>query len=121
MILITWNVRGLNNPTKQREVRSLIKRHSVVLACLIETRVKEDKAVHIKNNIAPGWGFLNNYEKHYLGKLWSCCDEAVLTLKVIDKCKQAIYCEIRVVNEQLCWFHSFIYGPTNGVERKILW
>lgn len=48
MNLIVWNVRGLNDPSKQREVRSLIKRKRAVLVCLIETRVKLGKSEMIK-------------------------------------------------------------------------
>ena len=46
--LLIWNVRGLNHPSKQREVKNMIKLHKIGLVCLIETRVKETKADLIK-------------------------------------------------------------------------
>lgn len=72
MNIITWNVRGLNRPSKQREVKSMIKLHKIGLVCLIETRVKEEKADLIRDSIVPCWGYVFNYEKHNLGRIWIC-------------------------------------------------
>jgi hypothetical protein len=44
MNILIWNVRGLNHPSKQREVKSMIRKNKIGLICLIETRVKEAKA-----------------------------------------------------------------------------
>jgi exonuclease III len=66
MNILIWNMRGLNDPSKQREVKSMVKRHFIGLLCLIETKVKERKADHIRNTIVLDWGFIFNYEKHLL-------------------------------------------------------
>jgi exonuclease III len=72
MNFLIWNVRGLNHPSKQREVKSLINIHKIGLICLIETRVKENKAEKIRDAIASDWDFVFNYEKHFLGRIWVC-------------------------------------------------
>jgi hypothetical protein len=41
MYFACWNIRGLNDPLKQGEVRKLISEHHVSLCGLVETRVKE--------------------------------------------------------------------------------
>jgi exonuclease III len=51
MNFMIWNVRGLNHPSKQQEVRSMIKLHRIGLICLVETRVKENKAESIRSAI----------------------------------------------------------------------
>ena len=38
-----WNVRGFNDPIKQKDILGRIKRLKYNLVCLIETRVKENK------------------------------------------------------------------------------
>jgi exonuclease III len=48
MNFLIWNVRGLNHPSKQKEVKSMIKVHNIGLICLIETRVKFHKADEIR-------------------------------------------------------------------------
>ena len=38
-----WNVRGLNDPLKQKDIVGRLRRLQCNLVCLIETRVKESK------------------------------------------------------------------------------
>jgi hypothetical protein len=47
-------VRGLNHPSKQKEVKSMISLHKIGLICLIETRVKINKADKIRTCFVPG-------------------------------------------------------------------
>jgi hypothetical protein len=51
MNFLIWNERGLNHPSKQQEVRSMIKIHKIGLICLIETRVKLHNANKIRSCI----------------------------------------------------------------------
>jgi exonuclease III len=51
MNLLIWNVSGLNHPSKQKEAKSMIQRHKISLICLIETRVKENKANKVRSCI----------------------------------------------------------------------
>jgi hypothetical protein len=44
----------------------------VGIVCIIETRVNEENALKIHDNIVPGWGFIHNYLSHYLGRIWVC-------------------------------------------------
>jgi hypothetical protein len=55
-------VRGLNHPSKQIEVRRIVKEKKIKLVCLIETRVKDHKAGAIVASLFPDWGFCFNYE-----------------------------------------------------------
>jgi exonuclease III len=47
MKMLMWNIRGLNDILKQGEVRRYIRRIKVSLLCLVEIRVKRDKAEKI--------------------------------------------------------------------------
>lgn len=64
-----WNTRGLNDPLKQVEVRKLINSSSLKFCGLVETRVKASYKERIRNNIMPGWSFLDNYNNHELGRI----------------------------------------------------
>jgi exonuclease III len=72
MNFLIWNIRGLNHPSKQKEVRDMIKLHKIGLICLIETRVKENKANRIRNSIVSDWDYIFNYDNHFLGRIWIC-------------------------------------------------
>lgn len=42
MFIASWNIRGLNDPSKFMEVRRLIKDNNVVVIALFEIRVKKN-------------------------------------------------------------------------------
>lgn len=121
MKIITRNIRGLNDLSKQREIRSLVKRFHIQLLCIVETRVKREKSMKIQGDILPGWGFVSNYEYHQNGRIWICWDPKVLKVDIISKSMQEISCKNEAVNENMVWFHSFVYGANKGVERRNLW
>jgi len=50
-----WNIRGLNDPMKQNEVRKLILEHKLSFVALIETKIKEVNKDRVLRAIAPGW------------------------------------------------------------------
>ena len=49
MNIIVWNVRGLNDPLKQKRVIGRIKYIKANIVCFLETRVKENKCQQIVN------------------------------------------------------------------------
>ena len=53
MNCLIWNVRGLNHPSKQQEVRRMIKLHKIGIMCLIETGAKVHKADKVRACIVP--------------------------------------------------------------------
>jgi hypothetical protein len=65
MNFLIWNVRVLNHPSKQKEVKSMIKVHNIGLICLIETMVKSHKADEIRTCIVPDWDYAYNYDQHF--------------------------------------------------------
>jgi hypothetical protein len=114
-------VRGLNLPSKQQEVRRLVQEKKVHLVCLIETRVKEAKAVDIVSALFPSWQYSFNYDKHYLGRVWVCWDSSIFDISVMEKTDQSISCCIHSIKEKLDWFHTFVYGANKSIERRPLW
>lgn len=85
MKIITRNIRGLNDLSKQRDIRSTIKRLNVKIFCILETRVQRVKAEKIHGAILPGWGWISNYDYHHLGRIWVCWDQALLKVDIISK------------------------------------
>ena len=39
--IISWNVRGVNDPDKRRVIKSFLRSNSVDLVCLQETKVQQ--------------------------------------------------------------------------------
>lgn len=69
MIVSSWNVRGLNKSSRQLEVGKFLKDNKVVLAGIIETRVKLPKAEKIRS-LGYSWTFSDNYTMAENGRIW---------------------------------------------------
>lgn len=70
MVGFFWDIRGFSKSTKQEVVRNWLRDHSILFGCLIETRVKENKAAKIVAEVFKYWSFMANYEYNRLGRLW---------------------------------------------------
>ena len=70
MNFIVWNVRGLNDPLKQKDIVGRIRSLKVQMVCLLETRVKENKSQSIIDRHFKGWKWIHNYREAYNGRIW---------------------------------------------------
>jgi len=58
--IASWNVRGLNWPNKQEDVKLFLHLRKVGMVGLLETKIKSQKVDQITANIFPGWEWVNN-------------------------------------------------------------
>lgn len=54
MNVLVWNIRGINKPLKQKEVKKMVARLKVSIICLVETRVQKANIIKIRDNMLPG-------------------------------------------------------------------
>ena len=113
-----WNVRGLNDPLKQKDIVGRLKRLKCNLVCLIETRVKESKCQTIVDKVFPGWGQLQNYSSAVNGRIWILWSSLV-QVREINTMEQCITCLVSIQAKQF-WL-SVVYGLNRGIERRRLW
>lgn len=66
-MIVSWNVRGINNSGKCIEIISCLNCMKFVLVILVETRVKPLKVQNIRNKTGHGWKFVANYSHHNNG------------------------------------------------------
>ncbi|XP_062103113.1 uncharacterized protein LOC133814132 [Humulus lupulus] len=57
---MAWNIRGLNNPKKQVEIKQLIWNMKIGVVGLLETRVKTQKLGEVYIRMFSGWCFSSN-------------------------------------------------------------
>ena len=60
MIIHSWNIRGLNNPLKQHEVVSLMKKHKMDVCGLLETKLSSSKVSSMQQFQLKNWKVLSN-------------------------------------------------------------
>lgn len=61
MILLTWNIRGLNDPNKVVEINQLIRNHKIAVIGILETKVKVHKTGAIQKKFGSHWCWQGNY------------------------------------------------------------
>ena len=60
--IASWNIRGLNWPNKQEEVKLFMHTNKIGLLGLLETKVKDQKVDMIANIIFPGRRRTHNFD-----------------------------------------------------------
>ncbi|XP_048496207.1 uncharacterized protein LOC125495509 [Beta vulgaris subsp. vulgaris] len=118
--ILSWNVRGLNNKTKQIEVRNFISSHNVKLFGLLETRVKAPNLGSVYNNVCSGWCFSHNLSCHKNGRILIGWCPNSFTVDILQVNSQYIHCKIRT-KEGMEFKCTFVYGFNDAHSREILW
>ena len=75
MTILVWNVRGFNDPLKQKGMVARIRSFKFQLVCLLETRVKEYNSQSIIKRYFQGWQWIHNYPDAYNGRIWVLWNE----------------------------------------------
>ena len=121
MILASWNVRGVNEPHKQKEVRLLIRRSILSLLGLNETRTQSSKHQNIIHSICPSWRYFTNYCSHPYGCIWVMWDPSVLDVLILASSDQVIHVQVLDLQNQTNMMVSFLYGHNDYIPRRELW
>lgn len=118
MNIVAWNVRGINDPLKQKRVVDRVKFIKANFVCMLETRVKENKCQAIFDRHFKGWRMFNNYSYATNGRIWFLWS-GQMQVDMIACTDQCITCTISTTLEEFAL--SAIYGSNEGVERRRLW
>ena len=70
MIFILWNIRGMNDPFKIKEIKNFLTKNKVVVCVLLETRVRENNANKFQKKIGKDWMWVCNYSHSPRGRIW---------------------------------------------------
>ena len=98
----SWNIRGLNDPLKQREVSSFVKSQALEFICLVETWVRAPNRDRIFSSVFPGWKLFHNYEHALLGRIWICGNPEKVNIDIIHSMDQDIFHPILFACKSCC-------------------
>ncbi|KAM3237405.1 hypothetical protein P3L10_012434 [Capsicum annuum] len=102
--LLSWNVRGLNAPNKQKEVQLLCNEENMCLIGLLETKIKREKIDSLAVNMFACWSYVTNLEEHYNGRICLTWRPDYYRVSTISKNAQQITCEDRIGGAPVVWF-----------------
>ena len=116
-----WNIRGLNEPLKQKDVRSLVESHALDFVCVLGTRVRAHSKNRIFNSLFPGWKLFHNYDHAMLSRIWVCGNPEKVSIDVIHSMDQAMLCHVTALKGNYSFWCSAVYASNNYIDRRVLW
>ncbi|GAV83884.1 Exo_endo_phos domain-containing protein, partial [Cephalotus follicularis] len=116
-----WNVRGLNDPSKQSEIRAFISSNSISLLGILESRVRVHNLDIVARNINKSWSFVSNCSVSMSGRIVVMWDSSLLHFDPVYVNEQAIHRQVTLVNNINFFFVSFVYGMCDRKARLSLW
>ncbi|XP_048494360.1 uncharacterized protein LOC125494691 [Beta vulgaris subsp. vulgaris] len=119
MSCITWNVRGMNDPFKIKEIKSFLYNHKVAVCALLETRVREQNANKVQGKFGKDWKWLNNYSHSARGRIWIGWRPAWVNVTLTHTQEQMMVCDIQDQSYKIKMVA--VYGLHTIADRKSLW
>ena len=121
MNLASWNVRGLNKASHQREVTNFITSNSISFMGLLETKVKWDKSQKISQKINNKWSWEFNYDHHSNGRIWVGWDPSIWKVGLLSSSDQQMTCNVEFLEKHLAFIVTFVYAQNKPHHRLPLW
>lgn len=110
MNIVSWNIRGLNSPIKVKEVKQFISKYKVDPLVICETRVKFHNKDKIRNKLARGWLWKDNYEDSPRGRIWVGWNPQILDVQVTKYHEQFLHLSVTHRNSLHTFALSAVYG-----------
>lgn len=120
MIISTWNIRGINQPLKQKELRHFLQKNKVDVMGVVETRVKVHKTGNILQKMVPDWKHCLNYPMAYNGRVWLLWKDHI-QVQVLVVHEQFIHCKISDTTNPFTTYNTVVYAKNESQQREDLW
>lgn len=121
MIIVSWNVRGLNSPIKIKEIKQFFDINNVSVIGLLETKIKSSNAQKIQKKFGTQWNWCTNYSHHEKGRMWVGWRHDRCKVEQRDTNTQFISTKITPINSNLHFFVVFVYGLHSVRDRREMW
>ncbi|XP_048490019.1 uncharacterized protein LOC125491981 [Beta vulgaris subsp. vulgaris] len=119
--VLAWNVRGVNNPKKQLEIKAFLHKYVVGLVGLLETKVKAVHLGELYHKVFQGWCFSSNISYHPGGRIILAWKHGIFQVNIIKATSQLMHCFIEPVSKVHSFYCTFIYAFNQCGEREVLW
>lgn len=105
MIISDWNIRGLNNPFKQKELKDIFLKYKVDIMGCLETKIQANNDDRIKKVFEKEWTIFTNYPTTLNGRLQLLWKGKKVKVTVIYTTTQLIHFKVKDTKST---FHSNI-------------
>ncbi|KAL2934380.1 LINE-1 retrotransposable element ORF2 protein [Bienertia sinuspersici] len=119
--ILTWNIRGLNKPHKQKEVRNFLLHENVGLVCLLEKKVNNNNFRNVHNGVFQGWCLTTNFQFHKGGRIIVAWLDTSFHVDVKFVSSQCIHKHIHYLPQNKHFHFTAIYAFNDAKGRLQLW
>lgn len=120
--IITWNVRGLNDPNKRKVIKLAVRKWKAHVLCLQETKMNSLSGDIVKSLWGSRWVEWEIMEANgTAGGILLCWDSRWLAKVDVRKGLHSVSCVFKCVCNDMRWFFSGVYGPSSEHGRRELW
>lgn len=117
-----WNIRGLNDSLKQKEVYSFIKMNRLSFFGVIETKVRMDNLDGAASRCFPfGWQYIHNLGSLSTARIIVGWHPQLLSVSLISCSPQLVTVSVEDLVEHKSFFVSIVYGMNQARDRASLW
>ena len=120
--ILSWNVRGVNDPDKRRVIKNFLRTHRLDLVCLQETKVQEMNHV-MARSLGVGrflnWKDLN--AEGSAGSILLLWDKRRISMVDSVVGSFSVSCLFRMAEDGYQWVFSGVYGPVEKSLRESFW
>ncbi|XP_074288393.1 uncharacterized protein LOC141613556 [Silene latifolia] len=116
-----WNIRGLNNPAKQKKIRRFLLQNKVGLFGLVETKIRSSSWNKARSTICDQWSICTNFSLHKGGIFWLMWDPLAVEVDISDVTNQCIHAKVYDKARMKKFWYTVVYGFNKVAERETLW
>ena len=119
--IASWNIRDLNWPNKQEDVKLFLHNNNIGLVGLLETKIKMQNFQKVASNMFPNWRWMHNFTLNSKGRIWLAWRPNVYKTHPIRMTDQLIYCKVTQLSTNKHFYLSIIYGFNHENQCENLW
>jgi hypothetical protein len=114
-----WNIRGANSPSKQIEIRNLLKDRDIHLMCISETKLDIQSTIKASCMIAPSWLYDHNFLESNYGRLLTLWNPSIFKLSRISASDQFIHYQCIHLPTNLNFHLTSVYAHNSLSLRQV--
>ncbi|XP_022030438.1 uncharacterized protein LOC110931350 [Helianthus annuus] len=120
--LATWNIRGLNRPLKQTEVRQVVRENGVSFCAVLESHVEVSKLDKVCRSVFSNWEWTSNGGQCDKGtRIIIGWNTDVFDIMVLAQTSQVIHVQMIFKRDKKVIFYSIVYASNSYITRRELW
>ncbi|GJZ46414.1 RNA-directed DNA polymerase, eukaryota, reverse transcriptase zinc-binding domain protein [Tanacetum coccineum] len=120
--MAVWNIRGINNELKQKDVVNMLRDEKLQFCAFIETHLKTKSIEKVGNRVFGNWNWCSNVHHSPTScRIMMGWNTNMIRTMVITMSNQTILCCVETIPAKIKLFCSIIYASNNGIERRKLW